>query len=55
MYLQSSKSKMEITALSLTKKAELLKNDSALSSVKSQMEEFVLSVDKMLPNSKDAK
>lgn len=54
MYLQTSKSKMGITALTKIK-AEVFRNISALSSVKSQIEEFLLSDDKMLPNSKDVK
>lgn len=39
---------MEITALSVTEKAEVLKNISVLSSVESQMEEFISYVDKIL-------
>lgn len=46
---QSHKSKMEITALSVTEKAEVFRNISALSSVESQMEELISYVDKMLP------
>ena len=39
---------MENTALSVTEKAEVFKNISALSSVESQMEEFISYVDKIL-------
>lgn len=39
---------MEITALPVTEKAEVFKNISALSSVESQMEEFISYVDKIL-------
>lgn len=38
--------KMEITALSVTEKAEVFKNVSALSSVECQMEEFISYADK---------